>query len=360
MSAQFNHMLLLLARQYREKSQSAVATAASLTQPHYSRIESGLLPDGPSKENVQRIAYSLSFPVSFFYQPDNLAGLPLSVHPMYRKKESVNERTLKRLYAELNIRLMHVRRLLTAAETEAELPLPQFDVDDGGGPREIARKIRSAWMIPPGPLDDLTHHIERSGVLVVVCELDAKIDGVTMHVRDLPPCIFLNKNIPADRARFSLAHELGHIIMHRVPTDTMEDEANAFAAELLAPSKELYRYFIGRRITLESLARAKAYWRVSMQFLLYQAKEVDIIGHYPADRLWRRISRLGWRTREPADTDFPHENAELFPALLNLHAKDLEFKAEDFESLFHIYINDLRQLYGIQEGGQRSFLRVVK
>ena len=128
----------------------------------------------------------------------------------------------------------------------------------------------------------------------------------------------------SDRLRFSLAHEIGHVIMHRVPTDTMEEEANTFAGELLTPAKELYRYFIGRKITLESLARAKAYWRVSMQSLLYQAKEVGVFGHYPADRLRHRISQLGWRTREPADTDFEPEQADLFAALLNLHTTDLE------------------------------------
>ena len=35
------------------------------------------------------------------------------------------------------------------------------------------------------------------------------IDGVSMNVRDLPPCIFLNRNVPPDRMRFSLAYELG-------------------------------------------------------------------------------------------------------------------------------------------------------
>ncbi|MEI9996793.1 MAG: XRE family transcriptional regulator [Rhizomicrobium sp.] len=360
MPDQFNHHLLLLARQYRERSQASVATGAGLTQPHYSRIESGLLQGDPAEENVGRIAKTLAFPVSFFYQPDHMAGLPLSMHPMHRKKESVGEKTVKRLHAELNIRLMHVRRLLKATETEEELPRPRYDVDDAGGPREIARKVRSAWMIPPGPIDNLIHYAERAGILVVMCDLDTKIDGVTMQERDLPPCIFLNKNVPADRMRFSLAHEIGHVIMHRVPTDTMEEEANTFAGELLTPAKELYRYFIGRKITLETLARAKAYWRVSMQSLLYQAKEVGVLGHYPADRLWRRISQLGWRTREPADTDFEPEQADLFPALLNLHTTDLEYKPEDVAGLFHIDINDLRDLYGIQPGNQRSFLHVVK
>ena len=61
----FNNSLLLLARQYRGRSQGEVAEAAGLNQGHYSRIENGLLPDGPSLENVERIATTLEFQTSF-------------------------------------------------------------------------------------------------------------------------------------------------------------------------------------------------------------------------------------------------------------------------------------------------------
>ncbi|RUW84717.1 XRE family transcriptional regulator, partial [Mesorhizobium sp. M8A.F.Ca.ET.023.01.1.1] len=63
----FNHSLLLLARQYRRASQEEVAAKAGLTQGHYSRIENGLLPEGLSEENAERIAGVLDFPVDFFY-----------------------------------------------------------------------------------------------------------------------------------------------------------------------------------------------------------------------------------------------------------------------------------------------------
>jgi Zn-dependent peptidase ImmA (M78 family) len=134
------------------------------------------------------------------------------------------------------------------------LPLPWIDVDEGGGPREIARKIRTAWMIPPGPVLNLTELVERAGILVIWCDFDAPVDGVTMNVPGLPPCILLNKTSPADRMRASLAHELGHVIIHKIPTDTMEDEAYTFGAESLAPEKELRRDLIGGKITLERLA----------------------------------------------------------------------------------------------------------
>jgi Zn-dependent peptidase ImmA (M78 family)/transcriptional regulator with XRE-family HTH domain len=360
----FNASLLQLARQYRERSQSEVAKAAGLNQGHYSRIENGLLPEGPTMENAKRIADALSLPVGFFYQSEKVVGLPLSVHPMHRKKESVGERALKRVHAELNLRLMHVRKLLAAVETHAALPLPWIDIDDGGGPRQIARTIRTAWMIPPGPIQNMTEYVEKAGILVIWCDFGAAIDGVTMRLPDLPPCVFLNRTAPADRMRFSLAHELCHVIAHRVPTDTMEDEANTFAAEFLVPEKELRRDLIGGRINLERLARLKARWRVSMQFLLFQAKEIGCLTDHQSQYLWKQISMKGWRTREPSETDFAHEQPVLFPRILHLHLNELKYGVPEFSELFQLQPNDLRQLYGIQDAQgtaqQRSTLHVIR
>jgi len=360
MQQTFNHRLLLLARQYREKSQSEVAQAAGLNQGHYSRIENGLLPEGPPDDSVARIADALSFPVAFFYQTERAVGLPLSVHPFHRKKQAVGERVLKRVHAELNFRLIHLRRFLEAIDTKQVLPLPMIDVDEGGGPREVARKIRLAWMIPPGPVDDLTLYAERAGIIVVPCEFGAAIDGVTMTVPAMPPVIFLEKTTPADRMRASLAHEIGHVIMHRVPTDTMEDEAYTFAAELLVPEKELRRDFVGGSANLGKLARLKSKWRVSMQFLLYQGGQIGCLRPHQAQYLWKQISQRGWKTREPAETDFAPEQPGLFPRILKLHSEELGYSMPEFAKLLNIYPNDLRHLYGLQEkAGTSSHLRLL-
>jgi Zn-dependent peptidase ImmA (M78 family)/transcriptional regulator with XRE-family HTH domain len=358
----FNPTLLQLARQYRGRSQSDVAAEAGLNQGHYSRIENGLLPEGPSTESIERIAAAVSFPVSFFYQPERMVGLPISVHPFHRKKQSVGDKALRKIHSELNLRLIHLRKFLESVDTERALPLPWIDVDEGGGPREIARKVRTAWMIPPGPILNLTALVERAGILVVWCDFGAPVDGVTMNVPGLPPCIFLNMTSPADRMRASLGHELAHVIMHKVPTDTMEDEAYTFGAEFLVPEKELRRDLIGGKITLERLARLKVRWRVSMQFLLFQATEIGCLRDYQSQYLWKRISSLGWRTSEPTDTNFPHEVPTLFPRIVNLHREDLGYGMAELADLLRVQPNELRTLYGIQETAKElpTFLRVVR
>ncbi|MFO1037402.1 MAG: ImmA/IrrE family metallo-endopeptidase [Geminicoccaceae bacterium] len=360
MNAEFNHALLSLARQFRGRSQTDVAKASGINQGHYSRIENGLLPDGPSAENVGRIAAALDFPASFFYQPDAVTGLPLSVHPMYRKRASLSDRELKLIHAEINIRLMHVRRYLSAVELEPELPLPWIDVDEGGGAEELARSIRRAWMVPDGRIENLTDLCERAGIVVVWCDFDAAIDGVAMRTRDLPPCVFLNSRRPADRMRFSLAHELGHLIMHRVPTEEMEAEANRFAGEFLVPEKSFRSHVIGNRVTLEFLARQKAYWHTSMAFLLYQAGHHGLITRHQSEYLWKQLSSMGWRTREPAETDVPPEEPALFPHILRLHSDDMGYTPEALGQLVHASPGDVRRLYGRHISQARPRLAIVK
>jgi Zn-dependent peptidase ImmA (M78 family)/transcriptional regulator with XRE-family HTH domain len=345
MSVKFNHSLLLLARQYRRESQGTVAKKAGLDQGYYSRIENGLL-ENPTVENVEKIAGSLGFPKEFFYLEDGLSGLPLSVHPMNRKRASVGPPALRQVHAELNLRLIHLRRFLRAADITPELPLPQIDVYEGGGPQQIAQTIRRSWSIPEGPIDNLTDYCERAGIIVVWCDLDSGIDGVTLKVRDLPPCIFLNRNVPPDRMRASLGHELGHVIMHNVPTDQMEDEANAFAAEFLVPEKQFRRQFSGRgTVTLELLARQKAFWKMSMAFLLYRIGFLDIRTRHQTEYLWKRMSSLGWRTREPEETDFSYEEPTVFPELLKIHGEVLGYDIEEFSQLVSGNSGDLQRMY---------------
>jgi Zn-dependent peptidase ImmA (M78 family)/DNA-binding XRE family transcriptional regulator len=358
----FNPALLLLARHYKQLSQAEVAHAAGLAQGHYSRIENGIMPDGPSKETVTKIAHALDFPAEFFYEPDGPTGLPLSVHPaMERRKLGMRERDLRQIHAELNLRLIHIRRYLRAVDLEPELPLPEIDVDDGGGPREVARTVRRAWSIPDGPIANLTDCAERAGILIVHCSFSAPIDGVAMRVRGIPPCVFLNASVTADRMRFSLAHEIAHMVMHRLPTETMEKEANTFASELLVPERVFRRSVIGHRITLDWLARQKAYWKVSMGSILYLCGELGVLTRHQSEYLWKRLSALGWRTREPEVTDFPREEATVFPRIVRLHVDDLDYDQKALERLLRASAADVFKFYGehLAPGG-REGLRLVK
>lgn len=358
----FNPELLLLAREYRGYSQAELAEKIEIDQGHYSRIERGLLNAPISEASANALAKALDFPVSFFLQKDELSGLPLSVHePAWRKQASLRAGDLRKLRAELNLRIMHLRRYMQAIDFEPERPLPRIDVDEVGGPAKAAALVRRAWQVPPGPIKSLTDLCERAGILVIQAKLPAKVDGVTMRLRDVPPIIFLNADAPPDRMRHSLGHELGHLVMHSMPSDSMEEEADVFAGELLAPIEDLRRDFIGGKINLERLVRLKRYWKVSVASLIYRARKYEYLLQHQAEYLWRQTSALGWRKREPDETQFEPETTKLYDYIITLHEKDLGYSLSDMSAMLHMSTNDIRGWYGFSgRDGPRPRLSLVK
>lgn len=355
----FNHNLLLVARQARGFSQAALADKLEITQGHYSKLENGL--SDPPFDLVERISNTLDYPVSFFGQDDNVYGLPVSVHPMYRRKASVGEKELQRLHAEFNLRLVHIRRLLRPINLNPHFPIPHLDLDEhGGDPAKIADLVRRVWLLPPGPVENLTDCIEKAGALVVWVDFGgADIDGVTLCAPGLPPCVFLNPDRPADRMRLSLAHELGHVVMHRLPSPNMEDEATAFAGALLMPAADIKRDLLGYPVTLQRLAALKPKWRVAMQAIAVRARKLGVIKEPEYQSLFKQFNYFKIRMREPPELDFPREEPDLLPSVIRLHLQNLGYSVAEIARAIHLNEPEFRRMYAIPDGTRHGHLRIV-
>lgn len=361
MTEGFNPELLRMARQSRGWSQRELSEKANIPHSRLSKIEAGLIE--PATINVDRMVEALHFPSSFFFEPDEIMGLPISIHPLYRKKADIGRRRLLRIEAELNLRLFHIRRLLRAVAFEPVIELPNIDIDESEeGPEGIANLLRRMWQVPTGSMKNLMEWVEKAGVLVVQCDFGSlPIDGVTMRSIDLPPCVFLSNNKPADRQRYSLAHELGHIVMHqyRVPSPMMEVEANSFASALLMPFRDIYPS-LSERLTLQRLATLKLSWRVSMQALLYRAKDMGTITTGQSQYLWRQISARGFRRQEPPSLNFPPERCTVLPDIIRMHIEDMNYTIEQLCSTLHVFEDELRRMYPLPGHSGNVGLRVVK
>jgi Zn-dependent peptidase ImmA (M78 family)/DNA-binding XRE family transcriptional regulator len=358
MDAKFNYNLVLLGRQLRQISQEELAEKSFITQGHLSKIETGLTE--PSEEVIKNIATALDLPVAFFQQSDRVYGLPVSLHPMYRKQASVGQHALEYIHAEVNIRFMHLRKLIKSVNLKNAFPLPQFDPDEYHGDIEkIAELVRRTWLLQKGPLQNLTECIEQSGCLVIWCHFpNIPIYGISYKVPDLPPCIFLNKNQSADRMRFTLAHELGHLIMHRVPTSDMEKQANQFASALLMPSSDIKGSLLGR-ITIPRIAALKPLWRVSIQALVERAASMGSITPMQQRYLWQQISASKMRLREPPELDFPYEEPKILPMIFEIHLKELGYTTKDISNTLNFKQYELTKLYPFIDKNGTTNIRLV-
>jgi Zn-dependent peptidase ImmA (M78 family)/DNA-binding XRE family transcriptional regulator len=360
MANTFNPGMLQVARQLRAKSQQDLAEAAGISQAKLSKIENGLVQ--PDDSVAAKLAGALTLPLSFFAHSERVFGLPLSVHQYFRKRASAGTRVLDQLQAELNLRIMHVRRIMQAVDIHAEYELPALDLEDfENSPTAVAAAVRRAWLIPSGPIPSLVDVIERAGCIVIPSHFKSgAVDGVSLRVPALPGMIFINAAQSVDRQRFSLAHELGHLVMHRQPTPNLEEEADEFAAAFLMPRKDIAGELSGP-LTLERLAFLKPIWRSSMGSLLYRAKKLGFISDNQSQYLWRQMSMAGYRKIEPVEISAEPDRPKLLNTMIQYHLKTLRYTIDDLSQALHVLPGELLELYGMADSPQsRQHLRVIK
>src|SRR5262249_7327901 len=148
-------------------------------------------------------------------------------------------------------------------------------------------------------------------------------------VSGLPPLFFVNSESPGDRARFSLAHEVGHVIMHRNPHAEQERQADQFASAFLMPARDIAAYL--KPLSIERAAAIKPYWRVSMAAIIKRAYDLGMIGHSYYRKLFTQLSKVGYRTDEPNPVEV--EQPTVVDDLIGVHMRELKYSEPEMGRL---------------------------
>lgn len=359
---EFNHEMLVLAREARGLTQSDLSDLVAIGQATLSKFETGLRI--PPDAAVSALASGLRFPESFFFQ----SGRPYGFPPFhYRKRKKLSAKALGRIVAEMNIRRMHVAKL--SISYGPSVSIPEFDLDEYQGksrehpsPSRFAAALREAWMLPDGPIPNMVDLIEDHGGIVIPCDFESTlIDALSQRIDGMPVLFFINKNAPADRVRFTLAHEIGHMSLHTTSLksdEAMEEEADEFASEFLMPAKEIRHQMRG--FDLRQIANLKGYWKVSMASIAYRANSLNLVSPYQYKMFWIEMGKLGYRRREPNEP--PVESPTLLRKMVDFHRVKLNYSESDLSELLCLSPEDFQSMYGagaLGLGAQKAHLRLV-
>jgi Zn-dependent peptidase ImmA (M78 family)/transcriptional regulator with XRE-family HTH domain len=363
----FNHHIMTLARDSRGLTQAELATQLGVMQGTLSKYETGF--QEPPKEFVCDLSGALGYPEAFFYEVGRPYGLP-PFH--YRRRKKLSAKTLGRIVAEMNIRRIHIEKLLVSFEWKTNAFIPEIDPDDYRGRgksflsvEDVARSVRGMWMLPAGPIPNMVELIEDNGGIIIPCDFGTDlIDALSQRIDGLPVMFFVNVNAPADRLRHTLAHELGHMVLHTITVksdDEMEDEADGFAGAFLLPADEIRPQL--RRFDLRQLANLKRYWKVSMAALAVRADRLKLITPYQSKMFWIEMGRLGYRKREPNEP--PKEHPKLLRQMIAFHVKKLGYSASELAALLHLKVAEFEEMYRVEVVGEphqgaRPQFRVIK
>ncbi|HEX6075387.1 MAG TPA: XRE family transcriptional regulator [Micromonosporaceae bacterium] len=278
---------------HRITQQALVEMVPTLTQSRLSRIESDLAE--PDSETVALLSVMLGVTTEFFSRPP-VPGL--AAHsPQLRARSKLTQR-------EKSSALQWARLINEVYEElkRAAKPLPvRLEPADQSTPAQAARALRPLLGFGANePLPYLLLAVERLGVTILGIPHTTDALDAFCAWRDETPVIGVLGNVPGDRLRFSVAHELGHLILHRgkKPGRELEREADEFAAELLTPLAAL-RFSMPKQVTLSSLTMLKTQWGVSIKALIRRARELNAIDQERAISLYKQISARGWNRAEP-------------------------------------------------------------
>ncbi|TKJ36684.1 MAG: hypothetical protein CEE38_10275 [Planctomycetes bacterium B3_Pla] len=341
MTDMVNGEMLQLARESRGFTQGRLSRLASISQSKISKYERDYAPISDSDLTV--IARVLDYPKSFFHQSVQPRGFGVS-GVYHRRRQSIPMLTLKKIQAEFNIRTMEIEKLLEGAEVKAENEFHRLDVEDFDDNAElIAELVRAQWNLPLGPIKSVIGVIESAGGIVLKCDMGTrKLDAQSRWISGLPPLFFANKDIPTDRLRFTLAHEMGHVIMHRIPTTNIEDEANQFASSFLMPRREIIPDLIP--FSLERAVRLKLKWKVSIAALIMRAFDLGILTKSQKRRFFTLMGAAGYRTVEPVTLPDDEEPATL-RRLIEVYHKEHDYTTAELCNMLAVNEADFRMLY---------------
>lgn len=338
-----NPELITLARQSRGKTQTRLSTDIGVSIAELSRYEAGIRV--VTDVVLSKISVALDYPAHFFRQQPKLLG-PGTDETFHRKRKALSVSRLKQVYALADIRRLELAKLLESWAVVAP-PIPEYPIDYFDDPTTIARSVRAAMQIPTGPVFNMTRTLEQAGCVVVSHDFGSRqIDGFSQRSLTQPPFFHINASLPPDRWRWTLAHELGHMVMHfdpMVSPHVVEQQADEFAGEFLAPGHEIGPML--HDLTFQRLAGLKLEWKISMQALIMRAFQLGAITERQRKNMFIRLSQAHYRTREPATLDPPVEPPEVPFQLARYFMTQLAYSRSELLELLAIGERDFRSYY---------------
>lgn len=341
---EFQGSRLRIARIFNGLTLAELGEKVSVSRQYLQRLEvnSGI---APSKDLLNALSAALSFNSDFFFE---------YMMPEIRE-ENCHFRRLQTTPAALRQRALSYGTifswLVDFLETRLVFPkvnIPSIHATDRESIEKAAETCRLHWGLRlDAPIDNVTRALERAGVIITTFSgVSSKIDAFSF-VNDRPIIVRSLDKQSSSRARFDLAHECGHLVMHG-GLDTgdvnTEAEANNFASAFLLPRLTFIREFprMNERIDWMALYGMKARWKVSVQAIIRRAYDLGLLNAIQYRNANIYISRNGLRKQELHEP--PEETPELIPSALKVLADTKGIYMQDVANSLGVDLNVLNEI----------------
>lgn len=168
-----------------------------------------------------------------------------------------------------------------------------------------ANLLRVYWEMGKDPISNVAELLEDKFIKVVEINADVSFDGMQTWVNKNIPVVAYNRNIAGkpDRIRFTLLHELGHLLLNfgDVTEHHKETLCHEFAGAMLLPDETIIDELGANRnrFSVPELGNVKKQYGISMQAIVMRALSCGIVNDHYTKQFFTMMKQMGWRTDEP-------------------------------------------------------------
>lgn len=338
------------ARVSRALSQDELARAVNITKQAISQYETGA--SKPSEEVIRNIAGLLKFPITFFTKLPNIISTAqgASFFRSY-KTASVKDKAAWTQKVQLFDEVV-MSKLREFVEFPA-FNMPYISIQDSytiDDCERIAMEVRNYWGLGTGPINNLVDVLQENGIVIAnMISNEKKIDAFSTIFNTIPYIYISEDTISSVRWRFSLAHELGHIIMHSglyednsissIIHDNLEREADFFASAFLIPQETFFKDV--SVLSLDHFLYLKKKWKVSIGAMIMKCKNFEIISPTQYETLYKKLAVRQWRISEPLDDICKLEKPYLLKQAFELLIENNIISTDGIETDFGLFPDEL-------------------
>jgi Zn-dependent peptidase ImmA (M78 family)/transcriptional regulator with XRE-family HTH domain len=226
----------------------------------------------------------------------------------YRKGSSLSKKEQANVESLVSSKLEDIVKIqdLLFASNKPNLPVKHYKINKMEDVEIVSTDLRSKWKLGLDPIGNITSLLENNFVHVIFINSAKCFDGIsalayTNNTQLKAAAVISKNNIPGERQRLNLAHELGHIVLDVANSLDEEKVAFRFGGAFLAPKETVLNLVGSRRehFQVRELLILKKIFGISIQALLFRLKDLDIISQTSFSNWYRIINKNNWKKSEP-------------------------------------------------------------
>lgn len=272
-------------------SQQELANMIGVSKQMISKYEKG--ESIPSSSNLIKLGKSLKVKIDYFFKPSKIELGVLN----FRKKSSFSNKKQESLEQLIKLNLENYLEIedLLQIDYSFKNSIGNEKVNTIKDIEKLVLSLRNEWEIGLDPIHNIIQLLEDNEIKVIeLYDVEDTFDGLATFVNDKFPVIVVNGNFPVERKRFTLLHELAHLLLNfpECGIKIEENYCNKFASEFLFPRKLVIKEFGVKRdlISLNELIEVQKKYGMSIQAIVYRLVDAGVFSENRKTEFYKKIN----------------------------------------------------------------------